>query len=282
MEAQAPLADRRASRPAVVLLHSSASSARQWSGLVAKLGERFDTHAVDFHGHGARPAWRGRGPLTLADEAALVAPVVQAAGAVHLVGHSYGGAVALKLATLFPRAVHSVALYEPVLFPWLFAEERDAEVAREVLGLADAIRNALHLRRFRAAAERFVDYWSGQGTWAQMPPERQQPIAARMPAVLAHFDALAREDFSPQAMRSSLPVLGLSGTDSPRSTRRIAQILRCKLPGATCEALPGMGHMGPITHETIVSRRIERFLRQHDATLRAPSIVPTEPRFSFA
>jgi pimeloyl-ACP methyl ester carboxylesterase len=272
---------RSETRPTVVLLHASASSSRQWSGLVARLGDRFDAFALDFHGHGARPDWPSRGPLTLAHEVALVVPMLQAAGAVHLVGHSYGGAVALKLAQMFPHAVRSVAVYEPVLFPWLVADKRDAEVAREVLDVANDIRKALHQRCFRRAAERFVDYWSAPGTWAQMRPERQQPIAMRMPAVLAHFDALHREDFSPGAALSSVPVLGLSGAHSPRSTRRIARIIGSKIPHVLCEELPQMGHMGPITHGAIVFERIERFLSACEAGQHAgPSagaVLPFNP-----
>jgi pimeloyl-ACP methyl ester carboxylesterase len=46
-------------RPTIVLLHSSASSARQWERLADRLRDRFYVHAVDLHGHGARTAWRG-------------------------------------------------------------------------------------------------------------------------------------------------------------------------------------------------------------------------------
>jgi pimeloyl-ACP methyl ester carboxylesterase len=278
-----PIASCIGERPTVVLLHSSASSSRQWSGLIAQLVDRFDAHAVDFHGHGARPDWHGSGLLTLADEVALVEPVLHAAGSVHLVGHSYGGAVALKLAEMHPHAVRSVAVYEPVLFPWLFSTELEAAVARDVLDVANDIRQALHRRSYSGAAEPFVDYWSGPGTWAQMPPARRQTIAPRMPAVLAQFHALFREAFSLQSMRATMPVLSLSGAQSPRSTQRIAQILRWKLPAATCEVLPGMGHMGPITHADIVSRRIERFLRQCDADPRAAlQSATSKPAFNPA
>lgn len=255
-------AGRTTDRPTVVLLHSSGSSSRQWAELVARLGDRFDTHAVDLHGHGARPDWPSRGPLTLADEVALVVPTLQAAGAVHLVGHSYGGAVAIKVAEMFPHAVRSIAVYEPVLFAWLHAADIDADVAHEVRALADAIRRCLHERRYRRAAEHFVDYWSGPGTWARMPAARQQSIAPRMPAILAHFDALHREPLSLDALPASVPVLSLSGANSPPSTQRIAQMIRWKRPSADCEELPGLGHMGPITHAAMVVGRIERFLSQ--------------------
>ena len=106
----------------VVLLHSSASSARQWQPAVAALQAHFSVHAIDFHGHGARPDWQGGAAMTLADEVALVEPLLEQAGGAHLIGHSYGGAVALKLATRLPALVRSVVAYEPVLFGLLHGD----------------------------------------------------------------------------------------------------------------------------------------------------------------
>jgi len=44
--------------------------------------------------------------------------------------------------------------------------------------------------RCEAAAEHFVDYWSGPGAWAALPPPRRQAIVTRMPKVNAEFGAL--------------------------------------------------------------------------------------------
>ena len=57
--------------PAVVCMHSSASSSAQWRPLMDRLAGRFHTLAVDLYGSGKTPAWPGHRPLTLADEAAL-------------------------------------------------------------------------------------------------------------------------------------------------------------------------------------------------------------------
>jgi pimeloyl-ACP methyl ester carboxylesterase len=247
-------------RQTVVLLHSSASSSRQWNALVECLGIRFQVHTVDFHGHGAQPAWIGPRPLTLADEVTLVEPILRSAGCVHLVGHSYGGAVALKVAELHPQSVRSLAVYEPVLFPWLFAEDPSGSAVQDVLAMTGALERHMEQGDPHAAAAVFVSYWSGAGAWEQLPPSRQDAIAARMRAVQPHFGALYREDFVRIRALAERSLLYLTGTATAASTCRLGALARDALPHAVHEQIAGAGHMGPITHETQVNARIEQFL----------------------
>lgn len=262
----------------VVLLHSSAGSARQWEGLVAALQPRFRVHAVEFHGHGRRAAWCEDAPLTLADEAALVAPLLAEAGGAHLVGHSYGAAVALKVATMHPGHVRSLVAYEPVLFRWLIDDTVHPRPAHDVVAMAAAIRNRLAMNQKHSAAQRFIDFWSGGGSWESMPGRKQDLIATHMRAVLQHFDALFAEPLQrAQLARLGMPMLFMTGARTVAVTRRLARLLRLALRHTCHEVLPGMGHMGPITHAAEVNRRIVEFLHAH-----APSRSVREPSAEFA
>ena len=108
--------------PAVVCLHSSASSSGQWRGLMDRLAPTFRVIAVDLYGYGQSPAWSGRRPFSMDDELALLEPVFRSAGErFHLVGHSYGGAIALKAALAHTGRIASLAIFEPVLFSILLA-----------------------------------------------------------------------------------------------------------------------------------------------------------------
>src|SRR5262245_38099637 len=60
----------------VVCLHSSASSSAQWRPLIERLSGRFRMLAVDLYGSGRSPAWPGERPLSLADEVALLEPIL--------------------------------------------------------------------------------------------------------------------------------------------------------------------------------------------------------------
>jgi pimeloyl-ACP methyl ester carboxylesterase len=248
-------------KPTVLLLHSSAGSARQWQDLVKLLTPQFRVHAVDFHGHGDQRAWEGDAPLTLADDAQLAAPVLAEAGSVHVIGHSYGAAVALKLASMYPARVRSLATYEPVLFGWLVDAGRERDV-QDVIPVAAAMREQLASNGAHAAARVFIDFWSGSGVWDSSPRPRQDYMAARMPAVLRHFDALFREPIP----RSRLPLLQMpklmmTGAQTMDVARRMAALLRSLFPLAQHEMLDAMGHMGPVTHAGEVNRRLVDFLR---------------------
>ncbi len=247
-------------RPRVVLFHSSASSSRQWSAFTEAMTPWFDLRAVDLHGHGAQPAWNGRRPLTLADEVALVEPLLQSAEGVHLIGHSYGGAVAAKAAAMFPWAVRSLSVYEPVLFRALFDDDPQAGAAQEVAEMSATLGRQLEAGDDLAAAQTFVSYWAGRGAWGHMPADRRRAVAARMRAVEPQFDALIRDDFAFERL-PDCPALFLTGAGTVTSTRRIGELARRRRPQARHRVLDGMGHMGPITHASAVNRELARFLR---------------------
>lgn len=257
-----PFSTITSSRPAVVMLHSSGSSSRQWQALADALKPQFEVYAIDLHDHGRQRAWQGDTLLTLADDAALAAEVFQAHEEVHLVGHSYGGAVATRLALAHPQQVRSLVAYEPVLMSWLIEEQVFHPATRELLAVAALIRASLLSSSPREAAWHFVDYWSGAGTWQAVPEAHQIGVAARMPAIARHFDALVSERL-PIEQLAGVPSLWLCGGATVGAPHRIARMLRAALPRAQHETLPGLGHMGPLTHADVVNARVRQFLLAH-------------------
>jgi pimeloyl-ACP methyl ester carboxylesterase len=252
-------------RPTVLLLHSSASSPRQWQDMVDALRHEFRVLAVEFHGHGLRPDWAPSRPMTLADDAALAVSLLEMSGGAHLVGHSYGAAVALKIAAQYPRLVRSVTGYEPVLFRLLVDDSNRRREAQEVLAFAQSIRERVDQGESHLAAKIFIEFWSGASAWQGMTPVRQQAVALRMPSVVRHFDALLAEPFpSAQMAHLGIPMLFLSGGRTVPTGRRISQCLRAALPLVEHEELQGLGHMGPITHPAQVNQRVRRFLRTQE------------------
>jgi pimeloyl-ACP methyl ester carboxylesterase len=248
----------------MVCLHASASSSGQWRPLMDRLAGRFHILAADLYGSGKSPAWPDARPMWLADEVALLAPVFAAAGPrFHLIGHSYGGAVALRAALTDPGRVESLVVFEPVLFSLLIAEDPAQAAAREITAIRDDTIAAVQTGNPGASGARFVDYWMGRGAWAGMPEARRETIAAQMAQVMPQWHALFMEPTPLSAFAAlEVPVLYLTGSASPVSSRGVARLLTKTLPRVTAVEIEGAGHMAPLTHPERVNAVIEGFLER--------------------
>lgn len=256
----------------VVMLHSSASFGGQWRPLCAELEGRYRMVAPDFPGYGQSDPWPETAPPTLAEEAGLVAALsADLDRRFHLVGHSYGGAVALSLALRHPGRLASLTLIEPVAFHLLDgAGGFDALCRAEIADLASDVAQAVEQGDGRRAMRRFVDYWNGPDSWSALSGRQQQAIAEAASRVVLDFQA-TRDDTVrlPDYRALELPILLLCGVRSPQPVRHISALLGQALPDARLELLPGAGHMAPVTHPQTVSEAVARHLDGRTARLRA-------------
>ena len=262
METAIPFFREQGTGAGVVCLHSNASSSGQWRTLTDLLSNRFTVIAVDGYGAGKSPQWPVGPALRLEDEVRLLDPALQRAGdRFHLVGHSYGAAVAVKTALMQPQRVRSLVLYEPTLFHLVAGADPLVSPAQGIWRAATDAAAAVDHGDLDAAAERFIDFWMGAGSWQGTPAVRQAGIAGATANVRTWRDTLFNETFAPSALATlDLPVLLLTGERSPESSLSVARILEGLLPKVTVVALEGIGHMGPITHPEVVNRRIADFL----------------------
>jgi pimeloyl-ACP methyl ester carboxylesterase len=229
---------------------------------MALLAPQFRVLAPDLYGAGQSPQWPSAQVITLRDEVALIEPVLTSADTpLALVGHSYGAAVALLAALTHPGRVRAMALYEPTLFALLDAE---TPPPNEADGIRSAVADAclaLDAGNPDGAAERFIDYWMGPGSWAHTPPPRKPSIAASVTNVRRWAHALLTEPTPLDAFRAlHIPVLYMVGTCSTPSARGVARLLVTALPHVELVEFADLGHMGPVTHPDAVNHVIAQFL----------------------
>ena len=237
----------------VVLLHSSMSSKSQWRGLAEVLRCTARVIAPDLLGYGAAPMPADGAGFSLDDEVTRLLALLQQRGVrgpLHLIGHSYGGAVALRLGLALRGRLQGLTLYEPTAFHAVPAPH--ARQLDEVRAVAAALQLAGDGVRAVAAVERFIDFWNEPGSYAALPPARQAGFVSLAPKVRLDFQAL----FDPRLSgadyrRLAAPVHLVGGRHSPGCTRAVLAALSAVLPCCDLVTLSA-GHMGPVTHPAVV------------------------------
>jgi len=245
----------------VVFLHSGAGQASDWNRVTSELSAGHRCAALDFYGCGRTPPWPGPAAMTVDDQAHLVAELIRSLGApVHLVGHSYGGAIVLRLAVTQPELLRTVAVIEPQCYP-LLREQGDP--------LFEDCRS--RWESFRAAEERgqpehgwrmFIDYYSGDGFWDRLRPEVREKLLGT-PKIESWAVLFSNPTTIADLRRTRMSALVLCGDATTDPERRMCQILSHALPAASLGMIARAGHMSPMTHPKEVSARLARHISYH-------------------
>jgi pimeloyl-ACP methyl ester carboxylesterase len=240
----------------VLLLHSGGLTSRQWRKLEEQLAPRHRVLAPDLLGYGSE-RWPVGKPFHYRDDLAMLAPLLDEP--LHVVGHSYGGLLALQLALAHPGAVRSIAAYEPVTFGIL---DQPADAAARA-ALAQLV--AFHPDAPEPWLESFVDWWQGAGAWRALPAGTRQTFVDVSWKLSQEVGSLTH-DRTGRARYATLtqPTLILAGERTHPTELHTVRQLAQTLPHATLRVLPGMGHMGPITHATEVNAAIAGFIADND------------------
>ncbi len=241
----------------VVFLHSGGNTGAQWRPTIKCLENRWRLLAPNFHGMSETGVWPGPGRLTHDDEGVLVAALAASLGeSIHLVGHSYGGAVALRVAVTNGAPIRSLTLVEPMAIP-LLDEAGESEILAEYNALRDRYLRAAEAGRAEEAMDPYVDYWNGAGSWRAMPNEVRKKLCGRAAQLCAAFYANSSSLTTLADCRAlTCPTLIICGEETRPPARRISEILASEIPGARRTVIPGAGHMSPLTHAAEVAAAI--------------------------
>jgi pimeloyl-ACP methyl ester carboxylesterase len=244
------------SGPVIVIGHCSSASHKEWLPLIETLRSDWRVLAPDFVGYGKSDPWPPSEPFRDdTDLSVLLALTEQTEGALHLVGHSYGGALALEAARTLGSRIKSLALIEPVSFHLLRQQGRPEWAEIEKLG--KAVLGAVAKGDDRAAAAAFMSYWLGRFRWFISPERFKSAISATIPKVALEFGILVEAPTTLQDYAAiTAPTLLVKGSKTPAPTRAVIDLLGRTLPNARVETLRGAGHMSPFTHPSEINRLI--------------------------
>jgi len=246
----------------VLLVHSSASGNRQWRKLIERLTPRHRAIAPNLLGNGATTAWHGPRRQTIADAAQVVFGIVDGLkldAPLRLVGHSWGAAVALHAAHVLGERVSKPVLYEPML-PGLLRAHGRLQAAAETQALHTHLQRCARSGDWLAAAERFTDYFNGDGAWAATPQERRLLLAGLLPPNLHEWDAAMAPLRADAFAGVGAQTLLMCGRATRPALLEMVAVLYQRFNHWRLVEVAGCGHMAPLTHADVINAWIADFL----------------------
>jgi 3-oxoadipate enol-lactonase len=254
--------------PDVVLIHALTSNLAVWLGtpLVYALSEQYRVTLYDLRGHGqSEIAPNGYTSIDMAHDLQGLLESLEIDRAV-LVGHSFGGVVAMHTAALFPERVSAVILSDSY-FPGLAHLEPN-------MSAQPVWQNVRRMfARIGLTLPDEVDFTRLFQVAASVTPEQMQLLKAEVGAVgarwLAQLPRLAptacgREAFEPAGLDADLlrsitqPVVALYDEYTPFQATR--DYLGEQLPHVTVETVPGARHLALIESATAFVELVRKHL----------------------
>ena len=164
----------------LLLVHAANNHGGQWDAVREALGDGYRYLLPDLYDSGMTASWPFDRDLSFDDEADIVLAVMKAAaGPVHLVGHSYGGAVALRAAIRNQAMVRSLTLIEPGGCPLLAAAGRHQEYD-EYVRVMHAFLDAADSGDLVTAWRNFLNYYRcDPEAWDRLDPDTQSKVLAK-------------------------------------------------------------------------------------------------------
>ncbi|MFZ3580924.1 alpha/beta fold hydrolase [Loktanella sp. DJP18] len=231
--------------PRYLLLHCTLAR----SEALLPLAQALPGNAVlmDLLGHGKSQDWNGGEDYQTAN---MTAAADLCDRPMHLIGHSFGATIALRMALDHPDRVSRVTLIEPVYF----ALATDAAAQADHRARFGPIMAAVDAGDMEIAARLFHGDW-GDGDWSAMPDHSRAGFIRRMPLIMAGVPAIQDDihGVADRLGRITVPVTLIRGETSLPIIPAIHAAIRAAVPQARDHVVGGAGHMVPMTHTADVA-----------------------------
>ena len=236
--------------PPLVLLHGIGASADLWGGVLGSLGAEYAAYAISLRAHGGSSC---NGALLVETLAEDVKAAAEALGleSYHLVGVSLGGAAALSLAAMEPKAIRSLVVCGVGL-------ESSQALADEIYG----IREAVHYLAPEVFAQQVAEAMLVPDT-----PNRQREALSRSITKLTKqrylqaLEAFSAAQLTAVVKQVKAPILVLRGELDELVSKENADALALSLGAARAE-IAGAGHLANIDNPAAFADKVLEFFRR--------------------
>jgi len=261
------------SGPPIIFVHGSYSSPAAWKGMASILAENHRCLLIKLPGHGGTPTPTDFESPTFAPEFEVLDTVFRerCSEPAHLVGHSYGGGVAMAYALRNESCLRALTLFEPGVF-WILRGLADSSSAETLDRVCRALRQDI-LEGVPNACGQIIDFWGGLGSFDALPSPVKGGMAALERENLRHWHLCRRleaKDDESAYRRLSTPTCLVCGDQSNVIASKIIDALEDRLPRSEKVVIPGASHFLVTTHAELCAAEVERMECQVSPGVGAP------------
>ena len=244
----------------VLALHCTLAFGGAWGGVSKVLGDQVTLIAPDMASHGRSADWDEVSDFGETTFAACLAAMDDAP--MDIIGHSFGAAIALRIAAQHPDRVRSLTLFEPVLFSVARADAPASLDAHDAQ--TRPFNDAMQTDDRVAAARAFNGMWSSGPKWDSLSERSRAAMTRAIHVVPDTVDFLYEDSCGLLAEgvldAVQVPTVLMRGAHALPAISAVTAGLTRRLGNASEVVIEGAGHMAPISHPVEVGTAISALL----------------------
>lgn len=257
--------NRRGKGELLVLVHGAVGDYRTWENQIEPLAKHFDVVSYSRRWHFPETVFTNGADYTAQTHVADLLGLIRTFGTpVHLVGHSYGAAVAAMATLRRPDLVRSLVLAEASLFSLLLTEPGGGMlVAKSAAGMTH-ITPLVRDGNPEKAVREFVEVILGPRGFDRISPRAQAVMIANAHTIGPMLNGMnVGNEFTADNARSiSARTLIVSGELSPAVFRQTSLRLALLIPRAEHRVLAGVSHGLHLEAPEVFTQLVLDFLRK--------------------
>lgn len=260
----------------VILIHGLSGSTDDWASIIPELSKKFHVVAFDLPGFGlSDKGSQDYSPTRYAHLVQYLADHYLRDKPYHVIGHSMGGAIALRYASRHPSGLQRLVLIDAagILHPLAITKFQAGSLVEsksgipQTRGFIERLSGKLleQADRLPISAIDIANNTLGRDLVLQGGPEK---IAAL---------ELAGENFSPAISATTFPTLILWGDNDLIAPLRTGKVLAAQMPQAQLTIIAGSGHEPMLDQTDRLNSLLTSYLNADDTALAEYFVRPPIP-----
>jgi len=249
--------------PTVVLIHGSVSDYREWTALITPLSKHYHVIAYSRRYHAPNPSPPPDADAGLDRQVDDLFEIMKSMSihSADIVGHSYGGAIAIAFTLRHPEMVQRLVLAEPAVSGVISNTPENDSLLKE----SQAVRVQMKEVFATGNAEQIVKTYAAHvapGDFEKATPEERNMLLENVTAFQLDFTSKRPPFTCEDAQKITLPVLILAGDRSPIGLQRIAETTAQCIRGAKLVKIAQATHWMQLDQPKMFNDAVLTFLTQ--------------------